>query len=92
MIPFIIMMLVLLLGVYYFTIFLHFMGASVYGKTKINVGFALIPFVYWFKKEKKEVKQPVVKETVVKKTIVEEPVAKKAPAKKKKPVKKTEKK
>ena len=92
MIQFAIMMLVLLLGVYYFTIFLHFLGLSVFGKVKINVVFALIPFIYWFKKEKKEIKQPVVKETVVKKTIVEEPVAQKAPVKKKKPVKKTEKK
>lgn len=82
MIPFVIIMLVLLLGVYYLTIFAHFFGASVFGKVEVNIGLALIPFFYWFVKEKKVVKKPVEKE----------PVAKKAPVKKKKPVKKTEKK
>jgi len=87
MIPFIITMLVLLLGVYYLTIFLHFFGFSVFGKLQINVGLALIPFFYWFSKEKKNVVQPVVKETVVKKTIVEQKPVVKTPVNKKKAVK-----
>ena len=44
---------------------------------------ALIPFFYWFKKEKKNIEQPIIVETVIKQTVVEEPVAKKAPVKKK---------
>lgn len=97
MIQFISMMLVFLMGIYYATIFLHFMGVNIFGKdAKIHVGLSLIPFYYWFKTEKVNVEPPVVKETVVKEIIVEEPVTKKAPVKKKKqkkyPVKKTEKK
>lgn len=52
MIPFIISMLVLLLAIYYVTIFLHFFGIIVlFKKAEINVGLALIPFFYWFKRE-----------------------------------------
>ena len=70
MIPFIITMLVMLLGLYYFTIFLHLSGIySVLGKFEINLGFALIPFRYWFKKEpKKKVVKKTRKKTVKKTT------------------------
>ena len=52
MIPFIITMLVFLLGIYYVTVFLHFFGVLVlFKKAEINVGLALIPFYYWFKRE-----------------------------------------
>lgn len=78
MIPFAISMLVLLLGIYYLTIFAHFMGASIFGKVKVHVGLSFIPFFYWFKSEKKVVKKA--------------PVKKKKQTKKKKAVKKTEKK
>lgn len=83
MIPFAITMLVFLLGIYYLTIMAHFFGASVFGKVEVQVGLALIPFFYWFKKEKKNIEQPIIVETVIKQTVVEEPVAKKAPVKKK---------
>jgi len=74
----------------------HFFGASVFGKVEVSVGLALIPFFYWFKKEKKNIEQPIIVETVIKETVVEEPVVKKALVKKapvkKHYVKKTEKK
>ena len=86
MIPFVISMLVLLMGIYYVTIFLHFMGVKIFGKVDVNVGLSFIPFFYWFKKEKKVAKKAPVKKKTTKKS-----VAKKAPVKKKS-VKKTEKK
>ena len=67
MIPFVISMLVLLLGVYYVTIFLYFMGVKIFGKVNVHVGLSLIPFFYWFKKEKKVVKKASVKKKKVKK-------------------------
>jgi len=51
MIQFAIEMLVILLGIYYVTIFLHFFGLSLFKKAEINVGLALIPFYYWFKRD-----------------------------------------
>jgi hypothetical protein len=52
MVPFIITMLIILLGVYYLTIFLHFFGIIVlFKKAKINPIKALIPFYYWFRRE-----------------------------------------
>ena len=48
----IIEILVLLLGFYYLTIFLHFFGVTVFfKKAEINPLVALIPFYYWFKRE-----------------------------------------
>lgn len=79
MIPFVISMLVLLLGIYYVTIFLHFMGVFIFGKVKVDVGLSFIPFFYWFKKEKKS----VAKKAPVKKKTTKKSVAKKAPVKKK---------
>jgi uncharacterized membrane protein (Fun14 family) len=52
MIQFAIEMLVLLLGIYYVTVFLHFFGIlKVFKKAEINPLTALIPFYYWFKRE-----------------------------------------
>ena len=65
MIPFLITMILLLIGVYFLTIFLHFMGASVFPKDScINLFLAILPFFYWFKspKKKEEIKSPIKKE------------------------------
>ena len=70
MIPFTISMLVSLLGIYYVTIFLHFIGVKIFGKVQVHVGLSFIPFFYWFKSEKKVVKKaPVKKKKVNKKPV-----------------------
>jgi len=51
MIPFVITMLLALLGFYYVTVFLHFMGMKIFQATEIYVGKSLIPFYYWFKRD-----------------------------------------
>ena len=51
MIPFAITMILALMGFYYLTVFLHFMGVKIFHVVKINVGKSLIPFYYWFKRE-----------------------------------------
>jgi len=70
MIPFIITMLVFLLGIYYLTIFLHLLDIPVFGKgVEIRIWLSLIPFYYWFKKEKVNTEPPIVEETVKKEYI-----------------------
>ena len=39
---------VILIGIYYFTIFLHLMGVRIFKKTNLFFGKAFIPFYYWF--------------------------------------------
>ena len=85
MIPFITMMLVFLLGIYYATIFLHLMNVNIFGKdTELNIALSLIPFFYWLKKQKKNIEPPVVEEKVIKKTVVKETEKKKTEKKKNK--------
>lgn len=86
MIPFIITMLVLLLGLYYLTIFIHL--SEIYpilgDEITISLGVGLIPFYYWFKKApvKKEPKKKMVKKTP-KKTVKNPPTKKIETTKKK---------
>jgi len=44
-------LLVILLGIYYLTILLHLFGVTIFKKADINLGYALIPFYYWFKRD-----------------------------------------
>lgn len=84
MIPFIITMLVFLLGVYYVTIVLHFLDISIFKENmKIHIGKSFIPFYYWFKSNKENVPQPTTNETVVKEIIVEKPKGEKKKSSKK---------
>lgn len=45
---------VLVVAIYYFTIFLALLGFKIFGNIKIDIGKAIIPFYYWKVKEKKE--------------------------------------
>jgi len=52
MIQFVIEALILLLAIYYVTVFIHFMGwYQIFKKLEINPILALIPFYYWFKRD-----------------------------------------
>ena len=73
MIPFITTTLVILLGIYYLTIFITLMGNSVLGKIEIKFGLALIPFYYWITKEKEAIKTPIVEKVS---PVIDEPVKK----------------
>jgi hypothetical protein len=51
MIKFFISGIIVLMGFYYLTVFLHLMGVQIFHVKEISVGKALIPFYYWFKRE-----------------------------------------
>jgi len=51
MIQFATTIVLLLMGFYYLTVFLHLFGVRIFKKAEINMGRALIPFYYWFKRE-----------------------------------------
>ena len=52
MIQFVIEALILLLAIYYVTVFVHFWGLyPIFKKLEINPFLALIPFYYWFKRD-----------------------------------------
>jgi hypothetical protein len=55
----IIELLVMLLGIYYFTIFLQFVGVPIF-KTEVCFTKAFIPFFYWVKGWPKPAEKPVV--------------------------------
>jgi len=51
LIQLIIELLILLIGIYYATVVLHLFGVKIFKKAEISLGYALIPFYYWFKRE-----------------------------------------
>lgn len=82
MIPFLITLGIAIFGIYYVTIFLHFMGGTLYGKRKIKFGLALIPFFYWLTSEKEAIEIPIAEKVA---PITPEVVVTKTPRKPRKP-------
>ena len=58
MIQFIIELIVLLIGFYYVTIFIHFLGFNIFKGKKVTFGTALIPFYVWLTKNINEGNTP----------------------------------
>lgn len=51
MIQFATIIVLVLMGFYYLTVFLHLFGVKMFEEEEISIGHALIPFFYWFKRK-----------------------------------------